>query len=260
MSPTHVNRLRRVSVADTLTLEKGIVDLWYYFYEGIVPELASAQWALLTPGEREDYGKFYLERDRLLYLATRALVRTVLSYYSSVSPADWRFATGEHGKPRASAPSIEPTIHFNVANAEGLVVCAVSVVHEALGVDVEPIDLKVEAVELSDRCFSTSELAEFRALPASEQKARFFAHWTLKESYVKAKGLGLALPLDQMSFLIEDEIRVELDPRLADDASSWRFALIDVPPHYLIAISVKTGASALSLRAQQVVPLATNFK
>jgi 4'-phosphopantetheinyl transferase len=254
MSRASVNRLRAVSIAETLTCEKGIVDLWYYYYEDTNAELVAAHEALLTPDECDRYKRFHFDRDRRLFLATRALVRTVLSGYSAVSPGEWRFAASEHGKPLISAPAVTPRIHFNLANTPGLVVCVVSVAHELLGVDAERIDREVEAVALAERYFSGSEVRKLRALPVDQQQGRFFAYWTLKESYIKARGLGLALPLDQFSFHVEDEISVEFDTRLADDATSWRFALLDAP-HHTIAISVNTNRTALSLRATRVVPL-----
>jgi 4'-phosphopantetheinyl transferase len=255
MSRTFVDQLRAVSVAETLTSEKGIVDLWYSFYDGIDAELLAAHEALLTPDERDQHRSFYFEPDRRLFLATRALVRTVLSNYSAVSPADWRFTTGEHGKPLISGPAVTSPIHFNLANTPGLVVCVVSIAHESIGVDAERIDREVEAVGLAERYFSRSETSALRALPVSEQQGRFFAYWTLKESYIKARGLGLTLPTAGFAFLIDEEISVVFDTGFADDASSWRFALVDAPPDHMIAVSVKSDGRALSLRATHVVPL-----
>jgi 4'-phosphopantetheinyl transferase len=249
-----IDRLRAVSVAETLASEKGIVDLWYYFYGGTDAELLASHEALLTPDELERSGSFRYERDRRLFLATRVLVRTVLSNYSEVSPADWRFTRNEHGKPLISAPTVTPPIHFNLTNTPGLVVCAVSVAHEAVGIDAERIDREVKAIELADRYFSLSEASRLRASPTAEQLELFFAYWTLKESYIKARGLGLTLPLGQFSFRIENEISVEFDADLDDEPSLWRFALLDRLPHYRIAISVKTGGAALSMRATRVMP------
>lgn len=261
MRRASVNQLRAVSVEETLGSRRGIVDLWYYLYEGVDDaELLAAQEALLTPNERERYGSFHFERDRRLFLATRALVRTVLSSYTAVAPADWRFATGEHGKPRISSPALTTPIYFNLANTPGLVVCVVSVAHEQLGVDAERIDREAEALGLAERYFSESEVRELRALPAYEQPRRFFAYWTLKESYIKARGLGFVLPLDQFSFLVDDEISVVFDARLADDATCWRFSLLAAPPHHMIAVGVETGGTALSLRATNVVPLRGKLK
>jgi len=141
-----IDQLRAVSVAETLASEKGIVDLWYYFYEGTDTELLASQEALLTPDELERSGSFRFERDRRLFLATRVLVRTVLSNYSEVSPDGWRFARNEYGKPFINAPTVTPVIHFNLANTPGLVVCALSVAHEAVGIDAERIDREVEAL------------------------------------------------------------------------------------------------------------------
>jgi len=71
-----------------------------------------------------------------------------------------------------------------------------------------------------------------------------------------ARGSGLALPLDQFSFLLDQEgIGMAFDESLADDATRWRFALLDEPPHYMIAVGVDTGGAALSLRAAHIVPL-----
>jgi 4'-phosphopantetheinyl transferase len=255
MSRTSVDQLRAVSVAETLTSKKGIVDLWYYFYDGIDTEVLAAHEALLTPDERDRHQSFYFEPDRRLFLATRALVRTVLSNYSTVSPADWRFTTSEHGKPLICAPVVTPSIHFNLANTPGLVVCVVSIAHEPVGVDAERTDREVETVGLADRYFTRSEASILRALPVSERPGGFFAYWTLKESYIKARGLGLTLPTDRFSFLIGEEIKVVFDTGFADDAVSWRFALVDAPTDHMIAVSVKSDGTALSLRATHVVPL-----
>jgi 4'-phosphopantetheinyl transferase len=252
-----VHHCSDVSIEETLASGRGIVDLWYWFYEGMDDaDLVAAHEAIMTADEREQYVSFHFERDRLLFLATRALVRTVLSRYAPVAPPDWRFAARGHGRPRVTQPVVTPRVHFNLANTPGLVVCAVSVAHKRLGVDVERIDRKIDAIGLAEHNFSRSEVRALRALPASDQTGRFFALWTLKESYSKARGLGLALPLDQFSFLVnDDQIGAAFDPRLADDPMSWRFALLDVPPKHIIALSVQTGGTPLSLRATAIVPL-----
>jgi 4'-phosphopantetheinyl transferase len=244
-------------IAETLTGRGGIVDLWYYFHESMDDAaLLAEQEALMTPDERARHRSFHFERDRRQFLATRALARTVLSNYAPVPPAQWRFVAGQHGKPRVAQPAITPPLFFNLANTPGLVTCAVSVAHEMIGVDVERMKDESGLLGLADRFFSSSEARAIRALPAAGRLRRFFACWTLKESYIKARGLGLALPLDQFSFLFDQEdIRVTFDERLADDPARWRFALLSARPHYMIAVGVETGGAALSLRARHIVPL-----
>jgi 4'-phosphopantetheinyl transferase len=186
------------------------------------------------------------------------LVRTVLSRYAAVAPGQWRFLAGPHGRPRVAYPKVKPPIYFNLSNTPGLVVCAVSVAHESIGVDVERIDRidhKTEILELADRYFSPSEVRALRALPSFERPRRFFALWTLKESYIKARGLGLAQPLHQFTFLLDqEEIGVAFDEGMADDATRWRFSLLDSPPLHMIAVGADTGGAAMSLRAAHIVP------
>lgn len=257
LSLPSIGALPPVRVEETLAGAPGVVDLWCFFYESMNdPATLAAYDALLTPDERTRHGRFHFERDQRLFLATRALVRTVLSQYAPVAPADWRFGAGEHGKPHI-APPRAPHLWFNLSNTRGLVVCAVSLAHEALGTDVEAIDRRGELLAIADRSFSPFERAALRALPAEAQLARFFAYWTLKESYIKARGLGLALPLDAFSFLLDDrdEVGVAFEPRLGDDASRWRFALHQASPRHMLAVGVDTGGAPLSLRAARVVPL-----
>ncbi len=136
---TGLERLPAVSIAETRGLAPGIVDLWYFFYEPFAGDasLFAEYAALLSPDERERHGRYHFQRDRRQFLATRALVRSVLSNYSAATPSDWRFAFGERGKPRIAAPEVAVRPHFNLANTAGLVVCAVSLVHDVVGVDVE---------------------------------------------------------------------------------------------------------------------------
>lgn len=244
-------------MARTLDPASGLIDLWWYPYGATTdPALLSAHNALMTPEERARHDRFVGEGDRALFLATRALVRTTLSRYAPVAPGDWRFGTHARGKPHIEAPATAPPLHFNLSNTHGLIVCAVSTTFAAMGVDTEPADRRSATVALADRYFSPTEVAALNALPADRHRRRFLSYWTLKESYIKAKGLGLAIPLDQFSFLLDqDPIGIAFDPRLGDDAARWRFALIDAQPNHLVAIGADTGGAGWSLRARRVVPL-----
>lgn len=256
---TSICQLLRVNVDETCKGTEGIVDLWYYFYEGNRDaELLAAQIGIMSPDEHIRYQRFQFETGRRLFAATRALVRTVLSRYASAEPADWRFAANDHGKPYILFPSVTPPIHFNLSNTPGLVVCAVSVAHERVGIDVERIDRGCKAIEIANEYFSPSELHAMRALPQAEQSLRFLTFWTLKESYIKARGLGLTLPLDQFRFSVDsDAVSIAFDARLAEDPTRWQFAILDASPDYMIAVGVDTGSAPLSLRAMPIVPLQT---
>jgi 4'-phosphopantetheinyl transferase len=246
----------------------GRIDLWCFDYEAALAgavvgdeelphPLRQAYLDLLIPEERARHDRFIFARDRLQFLATRALVRTVLSQYEGVAPTAWRFATGERGKPYITAPTPAQPLAFNLSNTRGLIVCAVSGHHALLGCDTEDVTRRTETVGIADHYFSPREVAALKALPASQHQARFFAYWTLKESYIKARGLGLALPLSQFSFLLDagPEIGIEFDPRLGDDARRWRFALRRFGPRHFVALGVDTGGQSLAVQVANFVPL-----
>jgi 4'-phosphopantetheinyl transferase len=196
--------------------------------------------SLLTGEERARYLAFRFERHRHLFLVTRALVRTTLSRYASVAPADWRFGAGTHGKPYVCAPELPLSLNFNLSNTAGMVVCAIAR-DVPLGVDVEDTNRLEDPTAIADRFFSRREVRELRAAPAARQRDRFFAYWTFKEAYVKARGLGLSLPLDQFSVVLGDGHRVELafDPRLGDDGRAWQCARVEVEAPYALAVVMR---------------------
>jgi len=234
------------------------VDLWCFFYSRADDaSLLAAYDALMTEPERARHQRFAFASDRRLFLATRALVRTVLSHYATVRPQDWRFGERDHGKPYVVAPADVAPIHFNLSGTPGLAICAVSRAYADLGLDAECLSRHGDTAAIAESYFSPVEARALRALPASAQRDRFFSYWTLKESYIKARGLGLAIPLEQFSFLLDDgdDIGVTFDASLGDDATQWRFALIDAFADHRVAVGVNTGGKPLSLRAVNYVPL-----
>ena len=246
-----------ISTAETLSGRPGIVDLWLFLLDDVdEPGRFRSYEALLSREERERRDRFRFERDRRLYLATRALVRTSLSRYRDVSPEEWRFAADDRGRPRLVGPELSPPIHLNLSNTAGLVACAVSVAHPRVGVDAEAKD-RPAALEIAERFFAPGEVQALRALPGERQRARFFAYWTLKESYIKARGVGLSLPLERFAFLLEEgpEIGVAFEPELGDVPARWRFALLHPTPRHALAVAADTAGAPLSLRAARCVPL-----
>ncbi|MFO0818076.1 MAG: 4'-phosphopantetheinyl transferase superfamily protein [Pirellulales bacterium] len=268
-----LDRLPPISVDDTLNRPAGAVDLWCFEYESAVEDeqLAAEYRELLSEAERGRYERFYFDRDRLQYLATRALVRTVLSRYADVSPKEWRFRIDARGKPSVSGPWTSRPLHFNLSNTRGLVACAVSLGHERVGVDVERLDRRNDLAALANRYFCPTESRTLMTLDAAVRPRRFFDYWTLKESYIKARGLGLAIPLDSFRFQIardeqsgeglgeggrgSERIDIEIDASQNDEASRWRFAVIDAPPRFAMAVGVDTGGEPLAVRAARVTPL-----
>ena len=223
------------------------------------PALLNRYKSLLTDDELTQMSRLYFARHRHQYLITRALIRTTLSIYFPVEPADWRFGKNGYGKPEIINPGESWPVCFNLSHCDGLVVCGVTRDH-AIGVDVE--DTQRSTVAAFDRLssyFSASEISELAQLPPEKQKLRFFDYWTLKESYIKARGMGLAIPLSKFSFQFEaDRLNgIAFHPDLGDDANNWQFRRISLPPQYRVAMALNSG-KGFETFGFKAVPLKSN--
>ena len=216
---------------------------------------------LLTENERIQMSRFYYARHRHQYLVTRALVRTCLSAYCDVEPGDWRFVSNSYGKPQVKSPDLAGPLRFNLSHCKGLVMCGITRDHD-IGVDVEDARRNTRAaLESLSSYFSTAEIAEINRLPADRRKRRFFDYWTLKESYIKARGMGLAIPLAKFSFQFDGERleSFEIHPELNDDPVDWQFWRISRPGGYRAAVAVNSGNIGFNLKAFNTVPLMSNI-
>ena len=227
--------------------------------------LVAAYRELLSPAERERNARFLFETGRHVDLVTRALVRTTLSrYWPGIAPADWQFVVGPHGKPEVGRPGNCPDLRFNLSHTDGIIVCLVAAGHD-VGVDVEDTTRTgtVDVEIIAKRYFSARELAAIRDSPPGMRRSAFFDCWTLKEAYVKARGLGLQLPLDRFTVEVgpDDGAAVRIasiafDAEIADDPRAWQFEVSSPTPHHRLAVAIhRPGEPDLHVRQYSTVPL-----
>ncbi|CAM3146065.1 4'-phosphopantetheinyl transferase family protein [Janthinobacterium lividum] len=233
------------------------IDLWLAYYNEIGnPQLQSQLRELLSDAERGQEKRFHFADDRLRYLVTRAMVRTVLSRYATVAPNDWEFALNAYGRPDIAPHHDVRGLCFNISHTRDLITLAVSR-HCGLGVDVENLAVRRPALEIANLFFSPVEAAELASLNQERRRDRFFEYWTLKESYSKARGMGLSLPLDQFSFHFPNErlVRLSIDAKLGDIESRWRFWQCRPTPNHLLALCAERQSGAIPLiTVREVVP------
>jgi 4'-phosphopantetheinyl transferase len=242
-----------------LFLHPDKVQLWFAFCDEIADQRLLADYRrLLVDEERQKEARFHFARDRHRYLITRALVRTVLSRYAAVTPQEWRFTEDAYGRPYiANDHPAARRISFNVSHTRSLVVLSVSC-ERALGVDTEDVVTRRAELDIADRFFSADEVTQLHAAPPELQHARFFEYWTLKESYIKARGLGLSLPLEQFGFDLSQphRLRIRFHPPLIDEPSRWMFRLLRADAnHYVAVCAERTRRELPQLSFTKIVPL-----
>ena len=202
---------------------------------------------LLSEDERCRAERFCFERDRDRFIAGRGLLRTILARYLDIAPERLRFRYGAGGKPVLADAAVP--LRFNLSHAGRLVLYALAWGRE-IGVDLEHIRPDVAAELIAERHFSPWENAQLRSLPAGERAEGFFNCWTRKEAYVKARGEGLALPLNGFDVSLASGeparlLRVQNDPR---EASRWRLHTWRPAPGYVAALAVEGDGWRLTCR------------
>jgi len=193
----------------------------------------------LTDDERGRHARFRFDADRDLFLLGRLMARRLVGDALAIEPTAWDWREGPHGRPEIDRP---PTpLRFNLSHSGGLVACALATGHD-VGVDVEDLRRTVNP-DLVERCCSPAEVADVNAQGADGWRDRFLTYWTLKEAYLKARGLGISVHLPDISFSIDrDAIRIGFLDSLAGTDAGWHFRLERVTPHHLLAVAAGAGS------------------
>jgi 4'-phosphopantetheinyl transferase len=242
------------------------VDVWLAFYDEIDDERLHCEFRdLLTEEERRQEARFHFAEASKRYLVTRAMARTVLSRYAPVAPRAWRFAANRFGRPEilnveCHAKDGERGLAFNISHTRGLVALAVSRDCE-LGVDVENVVARSVSMKVADRFFAPAEVDELYRVPHDRRQDRFFEYWTLKEAYIKARGMGLSIPLEKFSFYYPQErtVRIAIQPELGDNEGRWCFWQYRPTPEYLLALCAeRRGEAAPKVTFRKTIPMRTD--
>ena len=196
-------------------------------------------WLALSKSDRERLRTFRADQPRALFLHGRLLAAATLSELFPVDRDEWRFEATDSGRPEANCPSLDSTPHFSIAHTQRLAVC-LATRSAVCGVDVEPIDRRIDALQIAERRFAPTEIEDLRRNSGAELANRFFAYWTLKEAYLKARGEGIRMGLQALTveFDKNGQIRPHFTESTGDRPSAWQFALYRVD-RYLIGVAIE---------------------
>lgn len=233
------------------------IDIWLCYEDDVDDDLLRAYAPLLTEAERAKAARFYFAADRNRHVISRALMRTVLPAYLGIPHLALSFRSDRFGRPNLDNPeALACRFDFNLSHTAGLIALAAAC-DTTVGVDVENASRQQPAMELASRFFSPDEVASLRTFAGAALNLEFYRHWTLKESYLKAYGVGLSLPLDQFGFrLAAQSAEFYLAPAAEHRADEWYFAQWRASADHLLAVCARHGnAAPLTFKLRRVVPL-----
>lgn len=227
-------------------LERASVEVWRLAPGELSPERLDGYRASLSHDERRRLARFRIEEAALLYLVARGELRRLLGRLFHVSPATCCFVY-DGTRPRLGYPEPPPGFDFNVSHTRGMVAIALaSGDHGArIGIDVEATSRPWEPA-LPARFFSPDEIAALEQLAPEQRQQRFYRLWTLKESFLKARGDGLATPLDSFTVAItaDDTASLVCSERIAEDPASWQLMSCEFASGHVLGLALKGGCGA----------------
>ncbi|QED47037.1 4'-phosphopantetheinyl transferase family protein [Cytobacillus dafuensis] len=182
----------------------------------------------VTLERRKKILRFSHRDDGLRSLYSELLIRFIISNRHELIDTKIDFACNEFGKPYLR--QAETSLHFNISHSGEWIVCVLD--EHQVGIDVEeirPIDLG-----LAKRFFSVKEVSELKETPKEKKLAKFYDLWTLKESYIKAVGKGLSIPLDSFSILtVKNENPTLIEKR---ESGHYFFKQFELAPGYKLSV------------------------
>lgn len=232
---------------DAFYLNPSEVHVWQLRCDGPAPDLAGLQ-ELLSVAERERAARFKFAEHRRRYIMAHAALRQILSRYLDADPSLLKFRAGAQGKPDLLLTSDQTPLQFNLSHSLEAALVAVTLVRP-LGVDIEYIKPDFDWSGIVEHYFAPGEIARLTTLPAALRQRAFFAIWTRKEAYIKAKGGGLSIPLDGFEVATHPNEPAALLSCAGgpQETANWSMANIDVGSEYAATVCAAAPVSEVRL-------------
>ncbi len=232
---------------DAPVLSPGDVHLWLFTTRATENERECLR-SLLADDELARAGRFRLDHLARRYVVGHGRLRRLLAAYIESEPTDIRFVTGPHGKP-AMAPEQNPQgVAFSFAHSEETCLAGIAS-GRSIGVDVEAYRDRLDMDLIVRRQFAPAEASKFdRVRGAGQRQDAFYACWTRKEAYIKARGEGLAAGLDsfEVSFLPGEANRIVASSRGSEECERWEVIPLDLGPRLAGACVVERPVESVS--------------
>lgn len=210
-----------------------------------VPDvLLERLWPTLSEEEQQRAQRFHFDHDRIHFVAAHGVLRAILGAYLKRPPSQLRFATTPYGKPfLTDTAGAASDLTFNLTHSHNLALIAVTVKRH-VGIDVEFMRSEFVGEPIAERFFSRLEVAALRSLPPDSRIEGFFNCWTRKEAYIKARGEGLSMPLDQFAVSLAPGSPAALLQTATDphELTRWRLETLAPAPGFAAAVAVEGSA------------------
>jgi len=201
--------------------------------------------ANLSLVERARAERYRRPEDARRYAVARGWLRQVLGAETGHPPAEVPMDDGG-GKPRLSAGAGP---RFNLSHAGELALVAVAECE--VGVDVEHRESGQRALDATALACTPAEVADLDRLAPDERAEAFLRIWTAKEAYLKARGVGLALPPHRVELGEAASVGVPVPVRVTGEPgpTCWWVRELRPLPDYVGAVAAEGPDWTVVLRS-----------
>lgn len=185
------------------------------------PDMEKQMLETISRENRDTLRRIKNRESYLRSLAGEGMIRQKAAEKTGIHPQQLVIRKNEYGKPYFLNL---PEVHFNISHSGEWILGILS--EKECGIDVELV--KEARMDVAKRFFAKEEYELLLQKEGEKRRALFYELWTLKESYVKYKGMGLALPFHQFCF---ERDRSEWKLR-GETGGACRFCKVDVAAGY----------------------------
>jgi len=207
---------------------------------------------VLTNDERQRFASVRNVTMQATMVTTRSVLRTLLSRYLAVMRGQEMTAvmvpltTNRYGKPILMPNDGQQEVMFNVTHTQHMALIAVTATGN-VGIDCEYLPKLEQYEQVARRFFSHNEQRMLRDLPLHQRQLAFMKGWTRKEAYLKARGMGMSLDMQQFDVSLHPQVTTQtVHSREQGQAQdTWMVADISVGSEYCAAVAVNGGGRTL---------------
>ncbi|XP_053312448.1 L-aminoadipate-semialdehyde dehydrogenase-phosphopantetheinyl transferase isoform X2 [Spea bombifrons] len=212
----------------------------------------------VQPEEKLRIGQFMFTRDAKAAMAGRLLIRKLIAENLQIPWNKILLQRTTKGKPflAKGIPAQHKNFNFNVSHQGDFAVLAAEPELQ-VGIDIMKTDLPgsgstEEFFRIMNRQFTEKEWSAIKTMSCEWTRLdMFYRHWALKESFIKAIGVGLGFNLQRIEFKVSP-INMEIGKSyretkmwLDDEQENWCFEvrLLGLPKEDRLQAGLKVGSS-----------------
>ena len=198
-------------------------------------------YSIISQDERERADRLIIAHRRRNFIASRGLLRIILSRYLICNPSQIRFCYNYYGKPYIVPIANREELSFNVSHSNSAVLYGLAR-GRTIGVDIEFVRRDINYEGIASAIFSEAEIRNLHSLPISLRPSGFYIAWTRREAYAKAIGTGMMSSNSSSESELDKEIAFSREGMR--NVPKWSLHDISPMPGYVGALVVE-GESQL---------------